>query len=251
MPAGPYPDPVLDGLTALEIGIACAAVFAGAAVQGTIGFGFALVAVPILTLVDVRFAPGPVVFMNLIVALIYSYVERATLDLKEVQWIIIGRIPGTALGTLAVATLSRQDIAVGIGAVVLVAVALSLSGLHFEPTTPRLLTVGVLSGAMGTAASIGGPPVALVYQRSSGPQLRSTLASVFAVGAAMSVAALLVAGEFVGRDFQWGLGLTPVILLGAALSRRTAALVDRAFLRPAVLLVAALSAIMLLVTELT
>ena len=43
---------------------------------------------------------------------------------------------------------------------------------------------------MATAAGLGGPPVALVYQRANGLRLRGTLAAYFIVGTVMSLSAL-------------------------------------------------------------
>lgn len=238
----------MDGLTGIDVVLALAIVVVGTAVQGTVGFGFALVAAPVLAIIDTRFAPGPIVFAGLLVAAVYAFVERADLDLGEVKWILAGRVPGTALGALAVAALSRQTIVVGIAVFVLAAVALSLAGAHVAATPGRLFAAGTVSGVMGTTASIGGPPVALVYQRQPGPKLRSTLASYFVVGAAMSLAGLALSGEFTGRDLQWGALLAPAVMAGALASRWTAPFVDRSFLRPAVLAVAAVSALALLVT---
>lgn len=239
----------MDGLTGGELALAFVIVVLATAVQGTVGFGFALVAAPVLAIIDSRFAPGPIVFAGFAVALVYAFVERAALDLRAVRWVLIGRIPGTVLGGMAVAALSRQTIVIGIGVFVLVAVALSAAGAHIDPTPPRLFAAGTVSGVMGTTASIGGPPVALVYQRSPGPQLRATLASYFVVGAAMSLVGLALAGEFGAREARWGLALAPGVIAGAILSRRTAPFVDRSFLRPTVLAVAAVSAVALLVTE--
>jgi hypothetical protein len=47
---------------------------------------------------------------------------------------------------------------------------------------PTRVAGGVVSGIMGTAADIGGPPLALVYQSRSGPEVRSTLVVTFFLG---------------------------------------------------------------------
>lgn len=239
----------MDGLTGVELGVAFAIVVFATAVQGTVGFGFALVAAPVLAIIDTRFAPGPIVFAGLAVAAVFAFVERTSLDLRAVRWVLIGRVPGTVLGGLAVAALPRSTISIGIGLFVLAAVLLSAIGAHVEPTPARLFAAGTVSGVMGTTASIGGPPVALMYQRSPGPQLRATLASYFVVGAAMSLLGLVVAGEFGAAEARLGAVLAPGVIAGAALSRRTAPFVDRTFLRPTVLAVAAVSAVALLLTE--
>ena len=51
---------------------------------------------------------------------------------------------------------------------------------------------------MGTISSVGGPPVALLYQDERGSEVRGTLSSIFAVGALFSLVVLAVVGEFGG-----------------------------------------------------
>ena len=47
---------------------------------------------------------------------------------------------------------------------VLLCVALSVISWRPQPTPPSLVTAGVASGSFGTATSIGGPPLAVLYQ---------------------------------------------------------------------------------------
>jgi hypothetical protein len=91
---------------------------------------------------------------------------------------------------------------------------------------------------MGTASSIGGPPMALVYQHGPGDRLRATLGAYFVAGALMSLAALAVVGRFGVTEARLGAALVPGIVLGFAASSRLKALVDRGYTRPAVLSVA-------------
>jgi uncharacterized membrane protein YfcA len=103
---------------------------------------------------------------------------------------------------------------------------------------------------MGTATSIGGPPMAIVYQRQAGAQLRATLAGYFLFGAAFSLLMLTVAGEFAGEELAHGLVLLPGVLVGFSLSRGVARVLDRGHTRAAVLAFSALSSIVLIGREL-
>ena len=61
---------------------------------------------------------------------------------------------------------------------------------------------------MGTASSIGGAPVALVYQHAGGPRTRATLASIFVFGTVISIGTLAIAGAvlFTAASLLWALG---------------------------------------------
>jgi uncharacterized membrane protein YfcA len=81
----------------------------------------------------------------------------------------------------------------------------------------------------------------VVYQRRSGPELRSTLALSFVVGLLLSLAALGVAGEVHTWQGVLALWLVPAMVAGLVLSRVLAARLERRWLRPAVLTFAAVA----------
>jgi uncharacterized protein len=100
---------------------------------------------------------------------------------------------------------------------------------------------GVASGVMGTAGGIGGPPLALVYQGRSGPEIRSTLAVAFVVGTGLSLIALFLSGRVGVEHVLLTLQLLPGMLLGLFSTRWIASLLDASWLRPAILAFAAAS----------
>ncbi len=237
-------------MTPADMAVVTLVVAAGASVQTAVGFGLGLLAAPVLALYDTDLVPGPLLFVMVPLTLLVARRERGSLDFRGIRWALVGRIPGTIAGSLAVAALPEGPLAVLFGSLVLVAVALSLSGWHLRPTSGTLLTAGAASGFMGTATSIGGPPMALVYQRSTGPQLRATLAAYFVVGAAFSLAMLAVVGEFGMDELRLGLVLLPGVLLGYAASGPLTRLLDRGYTRAAVLAFASVSSVVLVLREL-
>ena len=82
----------------------------------------------------------------------------------------------------------------------LYSVLLSASGLQLLPTPRSLIGAGTLSGFMGTTSSIGGPPMALLYQGTEGIRLRGTLAVFFTIGVLISLVALTAVGRFGLRE---------------------------------------------------
>ena len=86
----------------------------------------------------------------------------------------------------------------------------------------------MLSGLTGTISSIGGPPMALLYQDAAGARLRSTLSGYFVVGAIMSLAALAAVGRFGMTELRLGALLLPGAIVGFFISSRAAAITDRA-----------------------
>jgi uncharacterized membrane protein YfcA len=223
--------------------------FLGALLQGVVGFGMNLVAAPVLILVDHAFLPGPAIAAGLVISLLTTVSHHQHIVLGELRWAVAGRLPGTVIGAVTVSILSGGSLSILLAVLVLVAVALSVGGLDVEPTAPTLVTAGVLSGFMGTVTSIGGPPVAMLYQRSAGPQIRAMLGGLFLVGSTMSIVALIAVGHFGFDEVRMTAALIPGILAGFVVARPIGARIDGARLRSLVLIVAALSAVSVLASE--
>ena len=98
---------------------------------------------------------------------------------------------------------------------------------------------------MGTVTALGGTPLALVYQNRSGAELRSTLAISFVVGTAMSLLGLALAGEVEGRHVVLALQLLPGMLIGLLISRWVVEHLHERWLRPAVLVFAAVAGVVI------
>jgi uncharacterized membrane protein YfcA len=235
---------------AAQLALASGIVCVGALLQGSLGFGLSLFAVPFLVMIDPAFVPGPLLLGGVGLTLLMTVRDRAGLDLPGLGWSTGGRLVGTAGGAAALLALPARELTLAIGLLVLLAVGLSVSGLHLRPTSRVLLGAGVLSGFMGTTASIGGPPLALAYQDSVGDRLRGSLAGNLFVGALISLVAIVAIGRFGGTELRAASALLPGVVIGFVASGRTRRIVDRGYTRPAVLAVSALGAAALIAREL-
>ncbi len=102
---------------------------------------------------------------------------------------------------------------------------------------------GAISGTNGTIASIGGPPLALLYRYNSAPTMRSSLSAIFAVGISVILAARAVPGHVATSDLVVALWLAPVVWPGYLLARRLQGRVEGARLRMAILTLCAVAAL--------
>lgn len=237
---------VVAGLPLAGLMVAGLIVTVGALVQGSVGYGLALIAAPLLALVDPALVPVPLLVVGAGHSLLTVGREFGDADWRGVGWASLGRVPGTVLGVLAVVLLPQRGFAVVVAVAVLVCVGLSLVAWTPRPTAGALVVAGTVGGATGTAASIGGPPVALLYQHETGPRLRATMGAYFVLGSVISLLGLAVAGAITAAGVLAGLALAPFMLAGFLVSGPARRVLDRGWIRPAVLAVAAASAIVLL-----
>lgn len=217
-----------------------------ASVQGVLGFGFSLIAAPLLALLDPRLVPGPVLLLLLLLTVLMTLRERGDADRRGVFWALCGRLPGTVLGTVALALLSARMLSVGFALLVLTGVALSVVGPRLQPRPGLVVGAGVLSGLMETTSSIGGPPLALVYRHQPGAVTRGTMSAVFVVGVTLSLAGVALAGHLRAGELWSAALLTVPLLLGLLVSGALASRVSHRHMSRGVLIVAALSGVLVL-----
>lgn len=223
---------------------------AGALVQGTIGFGMGLFAVPFLVLLNPDLVPGPILLVSGLLSVLMLVRERQRIHRGNLVWSLVGRVAGIGLAMVVLLAVPQDQLGLLFGGLILLGTGLTASGWHIPLTRPTLTSAGVLSGFMATVASIGGPPMALLYQREEGPSLRATLSAFFVVGTVLSLTGLHLVGRFGWTEFLLGLGLLPGIAMGFAVSIKVTRRVDGGALRPVILGVCAITGVVVLVEAL-
>ncbi|WP_433473097.1 sulfite exporter TauE/SafE family protein [Spirillospora sp. CA-142024] len=226
------------------------AALVGAIVQGSVGLGVGLVATPIVTMLFPSLMPGSILVVALALPLATLAQEVGHADLRGLGWAFGGRLVGTPLGVWLVAAAPERVLGIVIGVVVLAALALTSWSREVPRNRRTLATAGVISGTTGTASGIGGPPMALLYQRESGPRVRATLAVFFIAGALVSLATLAAAGRLPARQVVAGLELLPFVLAGFLAAGPLRRYLDAGRLRLALLVVVGTSAVTLIVRNL-
>ena len=218
----------------------------GAMIQGSLGFGLGLVSAPALALIDATFIPGPLLLVGVAVTLTVFLRERGAVDWKGMKWAIFGRVVGTIAGGWAVVAFSKDAVIVLVAVLVLAGVLMTSIGWKIKTNRITLSTAGIVSGVMGTLTSVGGPPMALVYQRETAQKLRATLAGFFLVGATFSLLTLAVSGGMSQHDFALGALMLPGYVIGMIANRWASKFLDKGYSRVAVLTFSALSSVVLL-----
>ena len=230
----------------LQIVLGACAIGLGAAIQGTAGFGMALIAAPLLALVNPALAPAPMIVAGGSLTLCMAWRERHAIEWRQVGLAGVGLVPGTVAGALAVSSLAGTSANLLFGSLILLGVVLSLLGCSVALNAKSLGAGGLLCGFMSTVAGVGGPPIALLYQCESGPTIRANLATIFCVGNGMALIGLWFANDFGPQQAAVGLAMIPGVLAGLWASCFTGRLLGGGRARWAVLSLSSISALALI-----
>jgi uncharacterized membrane protein YfcA len=237
-------------MSVMSYSVVALAILLASCLQASIGFGIGMLAAPIVALVDPALIPGTLIMVATLVTLMVVVREREDIDLHGTGWALVGRVPGTIAGAVLLAMLPHRALVILLAAVVLVGVVLTSTGWIPAPRRRNVVLAGATSGVLGTATSIGGPPMALVWQRNCGARLRGTMSGFFLVGSVMSIAALAVVGAVDARTL-WGFAvMIPAAVAGYLLSRRINRFLDPKRLRWLAIGASTLGAVVLIGREL-
>ena len=231
----------------MTVALAVLAVFVGAALQSATGFGFSLVAAPILFAVlgPVEAVSAGVLLGLLVNGLTLATERRRPVVRKDAAVLLAWSVPGLVLGVIALRELPERPLSALVGLAVLAGLAVRLRGgrVVARPRRWHAPAAGATSGALATANSVSGPPLAfyLLARGATPAAMRDTLAAVFIVQSLLALPVLLVAATFTLPGAVWA--LLAAALVGQLAGRRAFAWLQGERYERAVLAVLVLSAL--------
>lgn len=218
-------------MTATTWALVSTVVLIAAFVQGSTGFGFALIVAPMLGLFAPALMPVSLLLLMLPLNFLVAWRERDALDIRNSLWITLGRIFGTIGGMSLILVMSTGQLNAVTGAVTITAAVLTLLLPVFRPNRRALAGAGFVTGVTETTTGIGGPPLALVYQHQPAAAMRSTLATCFLFGELLSLAMLWAADRTNWQHAVGAMQLVPALLVGVMASKFSHVHLSPKFLR--------------------
>lgn len=199
---------------------AIVALLVAGAVQSSVGFGFAIVAAPVLAATaDPASVPATLAVLSVLFSGLVLLGERRRPDVlwRPAALLTAWSLPGLALGALVLRFASADLLRALVAFAVLGAVATHVRGRRLgaadrgPASSADTAAAGAVSGALAASTGLNGPPLVLhLLGRSTPAQMRDTLALIFAASAMLTVAALLIAGTFEPQSGLPGLAAAAV-----------------------------------------
>ena len=187
--------------------------------QGVTGFGFGLLAIPLLSLlIDIKAAVPLCSLLGISITAFLSLRLRKYIDRRKIIPLLFGCIPGVAAGTLVLKKAPTELLSVLMG---IMLIAYSLYRLTSKQQTRSInekwaYVAGFFTGAISSAFSAGGPPT-IIYTTLRGwnkDEIKATLSGFFLTGGLMVVTAHAFTGLTTRLVLHYFLLLAPVVIGG-------------------------------------
>lgn len=230
-------------------------IFTGAAVQGIVGFGIALVAVPVLMFILPHTQVPPLmVIMGLLNNLIVLSQLWRNVQVRLVAPLMLAGLCGLPLGALLLKYANPAPFKLGLGLLVVLLAAVMLSGWRrtVRKEAAGLATVGLIGGVLHTATSVSGPPVILFLsnQGLAKDLFRANLLAFFAVLNSVSIVIFYLYGLMPARVLTMAAWYVLPLLLGSLAGVWLARRIDERLFARCVLVVVAVLGLALVATNL-
>ncbi|WP_168581266.1 sulfite exporter TauE/SafE family protein [Gephyromycinifex aptenodytis] len=237
-------------MSTVTLALVAMVVLIAAWLQGSVGFGLGMILAPVLALAAPSLLPVTVLLLALVLSGFSAVADRHGVHLRSLAIGIGGRVPGTVLGAWLVARLPQREFALLVAVSVLLGAFFAWRGWQPRNRTRNVLAAGLLSGVMGTATSVGGPPMALVWGASEAQRMRGTLSAFFFIGSLLSLAGLFVFDAVDPQQIRAAVLFAPAMLLGFGLARVTVRHLDQQRTRSIATAASLIGALTVLVTRL-
>ena len=207
-----------------------AVVFLATIIRSALGFGEALVAVPLLALIiPVEVAAPLAVLLSITVALVVVASEWRSIHMRSALWLVLPTFVGIPLGLLMLRFAPEVAVKTML-AVIIIGFSLwsfrhgARLQLHNDRLAPAF---GFVAGILGGAYGMNGPPLAVygTLRKWTPENFRATLQGYFLPASIAGMAGYWSAGLWttaVSRFYLWSLPLALLaIWLGRVINRRT------------------------------
>ena len=208
-------------------------------IRSALGFGEALVAVPLLAIrLPINVAAPLAVLVSITVAAVIIAQDWQSVHVRSAGWLVAATLFGIPLGLLALTNGNQQLVKGALGWIIVAFSAYALIGrrppeLHSDSRI-WLLVCGFVAGVLGGAYGMNGPPLAIygAMRRWTAQHFRATLQGYFLPASVIGMIGYWLAGLWsrdVTRYFLLSLVVVfPAIFLGRWVNRR---LHNHAFLK--------------------
>ncbi|MDA0281936.1 MAG: sulfite exporter TauE/SafE family protein [Planctomycetota bacterium] len=212
-------------MDSLDVILVCGIIFVGSLVRSSLGFGEALIAMPLLAFViPTRMAAPLVAVVSSFNAILILYREWRQINFREIRPLVISALIGIPIGLWLLHTGSEGHIKLLLALVVIGFATWSLLSCRTFRIIPKAWApvFGLLAGILGGAYNTAGPPLVIFGTLRQWPaeRFRANLQSYFLLGGTTVLAMHISHGSVTTEVLTLTSLCLPLTIIASLLGRR-------------------------------
>lgn len=239
----------------LTIIVGSIAIFTASFFASVSGFGYALIATPLLsTVVPLKTTIIFILFLTMIMRVFTMYTTFHDMDIKTVATVSIGCLIGIQPGSWVLNYLSAPTLGLYLSVALLFFITLNVINFRFviKKQTLGRLGCGIVSGFFGASTSVSGPPIVLYFLNEDMEKtlMRSNMTWIFGFTLLSTAITYFFTGAYnFVEDWTVFYYLVPANLVGVFLGERCAKKLSQELFRKLTLIIVTLGTIMMLINS--
>jgi len=219
------------------------------------GFGYALIATPLLSIVlPLKSSIIFVLFLTMIMRVVTMYTTFNDVDWRTVAIVSLGCLIGIQPGSWVLKILSVPALGLFLSCGLLAAVFMMSRQykLEVKNRTAGRFGIGIISGFFGASTSVSGPPIVLYFLNENMPKvsMRANMTWIFGMTLVSTAVTYFFTGAYsVVEDWTPFYYLVPANILGVFLGERCAKFLSQELFRKLALIIVTLGAVMMFVNS--
>ena len=199
--------------------------------QGVAGFGFALIAVPlVVTFLDKNVLISSLVIVGIFLNLILVRKIKFPVNKEIFYQLLFSSMLAMPLGLVVLKLIPINHLRILFGGLSMIfALLICFSRIQFQRSRIATVIIGFIAGFFQTSTTMSGPPIVLYLSGSGMPkdEFRKTLATIFLLMNIASLPIFLFGGALDYKGISLGMISLPFVSVGGILGNKIARLVPQ------------------------
>ncbi len=231
-------------------------ILAAGGIQGMTSFGYALIAMPLLTLIIPFQKVIPIIILTTLIGNIWVAVnEHNYIKIRNIWILLLSGIAGIPLGLYLLVNINVNFLKLFAGIVIVLTSLLNMTGYKYKAKNDKISQVvfGMLSGLLNSSISLMGPPMVLYLNNRGGSkaQFRADFTLFALVLNIITTITLYFKGYMTTEVFRYSFYLLPAYILGLLIGSIAANAVKEALFKKITLIITAVTGMITLISSIS
>ncbi len=219
----------------------------GSIFQMISGISVGIIIAPFLALISYTLIPAPVMMASLVLTIMMSIKYRKFVDIKSVYMLSLGVSIGVIATIFILKFIDTSNLNLLFGVLTLLAVFISIKIKNIHLRGKFAFSTAIISGIMGSLASVGGQLLSLLYQNHPLNTVKASLSFIYTIFSLFMLITFYYSGNLHQEQIIFGFYMMPGFIIGFLISPFFVSKFNPNYIKITILFLASFGGVMLII----